>query len=149
MTLPGTGPISFSQVNVELGRSSDQTISLDETPVRTLAGKSTGSISASDLLGKSAGVTFDLEPGNYEYSARGTKILKITANKECVWSYTRSGTGVNVPTSNGQTSSSFQMQVTAPNPNDSRYCQWNLEAYYNGTTYYWVIFLLAVGTNVA
>lgn len=44
----------MSQVNTELGRSSTASISLNETAVRTLAGKSSGTISMNDLRGKSA-----------------------------------------------------------------------------------------------
>jgi hypothetical protein len=54
MALPTTGPISLANVNVELGRSSTATISLNETAVRNLAGISSGAISMADLRGKSA-----------------------------------------------------------------------------------------------
>lgn len=53
MTLPTTGPLSLSAVNVELQRPSTQVISLNEADVRTLAQKPTGSVSFSDLRGKS------------------------------------------------------------------------------------------------
>lgn len=53
MALPSTGAISMSQVNTELGRGSTTNISLNETAVRTLAGKASGQISMSDLRGKS------------------------------------------------------------------------------------------------
>ena len=52
MTLP-TGTISMSQVNTELGLSSTTTISLNQTNVRTLAGVPSGTISMSNLQGKS------------------------------------------------------------------------------------------------
>lgn len=53
MALP-TGTISLSQVNTELGRSSSAAISLGETAVRGLAGKTSGAVSMNDLRGKSA-----------------------------------------------------------------------------------------------
>ena len=52
MTLP-TGTISMSQVNTELGLASTTTISLNQTNVRTLAGVPSGTISMSNLQGKS------------------------------------------------------------------------------------------------
>lgn len=51
MALP-TGTISMSQVNTELRRPATQTISLNEAPVRQLAGIPSGTISMSDLQGK-------------------------------------------------------------------------------------------------
>lgn len=57
MTLPATGSISLSQVNVELGRAAAARISLGEAAVRSLAGVSSGTIRMSNLRGKS-NVTF-------------------------------------------------------------------------------------------
>jgi len=57
MTLPATGSISLSQVNVELGRAAATRISLGEAAVRNLAGVSSGTIRMSNLRGKS-NVTF-------------------------------------------------------------------------------------------
>lgn len=51
MTTP-SGTISMSQVNTELTYSSSATITLNDTAVRTLAGKSSGIISMFDLRGK-------------------------------------------------------------------------------------------------
>lgn len=51
MALP-TGTISMSQVNTELRRPATQIISLNEAPVRQLAGRPSGTISMSDLQGK-------------------------------------------------------------------------------------------------
>lgn len=52
MTLP-TGTITMNDVNIELGRASGALITLNDTDVRTLAGKSSGTISMNDLRGKS------------------------------------------------------------------------------------------------
>lgn len=53
MTLP-VGTISMSQVNVELGQSATQIISLNDANVRSLAEVPSGTISMSNLQGKSA-----------------------------------------------------------------------------------------------
>jgi hypothetical protein len=53
MTLQNSGAISLNNVNVELGRSGTATINMNETAVRTLAGKASGAISMSDFYGKS------------------------------------------------------------------------------------------------
>ena len=64
MTLSTTGPISLANVNVELGLSSTATISLNQANVRTLAGIASGTISLSDLRGKSNAPTISISPGS-------------------------------------------------------------------------------------
>ena len=54
MTLPASGnPISFSQVDVELGYSATAQISMNDSAVRTLFGVASGAIGMSSGLGKS------------------------------------------------------------------------------------------------
>lgn len=57
MTLPASGSISLSQVNVELGLPANAQISLTDAAVRTLAGVPSGPISLSNLYGKSSQFT--------------------------------------------------------------------------------------------
>ncbi|MDK9739278.1 hypothetical protein KI655_18445 [Vibrio sp. D404a] len=52
--LPDSGALSMSQVNVELGHTSNRPISLGQADVRALAGKPSGPISFADLRGKSS-----------------------------------------------------------------------------------------------
>jgi hypothetical protein len=74
MTLPASGAISMSQVNVELSRAWNAAISLDEVAVRDLAGVPSGAISMSQLHGKSASapLSASASPGTYIYKSRGT-----------------------------------------------------------------------------
>jgi len=53
MTLPASGAISFSAVNIELGLSSTAQISLNDAAVRTLFGDASGAVTMSDAYGKS------------------------------------------------------------------------------------------------
>lgn len=91
MTLPVSGPISLSQVNVELGLSATAPINMNASNVRTLFGKPSGTIAMSDGYGKSNRValnyTFASSTANASlnvstiggYSA-GTSDITITVN---------------------------------------------------------------------
>jgi len=60
MSLPSSGPIALSDVNIELGRSASALIGLDDADVRTLFGKGSGEIKLSDGYGKSSLPTLSL-----------------------------------------------------------------------------------------
>jgi hypothetical protein len=69
MTLPASGGISLAQVNAELARPATQVVSMDEWPLRWLAGaggSGTG-YSMSQFHGKSAIIR---EPASGEYAQR-------------------------------------------------------------------------------
>jgi hypothetical protein len=53
MTLPASGAISFSAVNIELGLTSTAQISLNDAAVRTLFGDASGAVAMADAYGKS------------------------------------------------------------------------------------------------
>lgn len=54
MTLPSTGPLHFSQVDVELGLNSNNQLNLGNNLTRQLAGVLSGPISMSQLYGRSS-----------------------------------------------------------------------------------------------
>ncbi len=91
MTLPASGAISLSQVNVELGLSSTASINMGAANVRTLFGVPSGAISMSNGYGKSnrAAISYTISSNTAHasinvaslpgYSA-GTSDITITVN---------------------------------------------------------------------
>lgn len=61
MTLPASGSLSLSQVNVELDRPANAALSLGDVEVRRMARKLSGSASMSDLRGR--GKTLQMTAG--------------------------------------------------------------------------------------
>lgn len=60
MALPSSGPISFNNINVELGVSGTTQASLGQASYRTLAGVASGAISMSNFYGKANAFTFTI-----------------------------------------------------------------------------------------
>ena len=78
MALPSTGAISLLDVRNELGKTG--AISLGDSAVRTLAGKTSGAISLGDLRGKSSKIKhyIDFICGEFDFRAQaGPTIISI------------------------------------------------------------------------
>lgn len=73
MALP-TGTITMSQVNVELRKSATATITLNDTLVRRMAGKTTGTISMNDLRGKTYTVAVNTQVFSGAVTQDGSRI---------------------------------------------------------------------------
>lgn len=83
MTLQSSGQISMSDINVELGYSSTNLITLDDLRVRSLAGKASGVISLYDFYGKSlSSDAINGEPWRLQYPFNTTQ----TASNLTGWS---------------------------------------------------------------
>ena len=63
MTLPASGPLLASMINVELGRNANDYFHLNGAAERALAGVPTGQVDFSDFYGKSKG--FPTPDGDY------------------------------------------------------------------------------------
>ncbi len=144
MALPSTGPISLANVNVELGLSSTATISLNQANVRTLAGVASGTISMSNLRGKT-NVTFTPAGGDsagtavalYQSGSGGTGSRTISCTVSASWSYTRtSGTGSPATGSTTATSVTFSVTNNTTTPSST---SWTVNATAGGITKYWTV----------
>ena len=102
MTLPASGAISLRDVNVELGLPIGNPISLNDTAVRTLFGKPSGSISLADGYGKSnSQLAFNTTGGiyvtNYGDGEGGYSSVNIYADGTIVYQAYTSGAAAPTP----------------------------------------------------
>lgn len=91
MTLP-SGQISFSQVNTEILRSSTAALSLNDSTVRSLAGRPSGAIGMNNLQGKT-------------YVRYGTPSGSFAVINSTTWN-------VYLAISNGMPNASFYIELT-------------------------------------
>ena len=143
MTLPGSGAISLGQVNTELGRASNQAISMNDSAVRSLAGVASGAISMSSLWGKS-NVSWSMAGGNYSDYGQPTAYWSVTCNQDCVWTWSVQGVGTVSPSS-GATSRSLSFSVNSPNNYGTRETTLAITGISNGIRRDWNVTLKAYG----
>lgn len=150
MTLP-TGQISMSQVNGELNRASTTTISLGESAVRSLAGVASGTISMSNLQGKSA---LSWSPdGSTDINNRTQLIsdvahedaeITITCTQSATWSYVKTGWATTTVANNASaTSITFTVTSTF---GQNRSGSVLLSSTASGVTKYWGLTLISDST---
>lgn len=88
MTLQASGRIDLSDINVELGNSATDRISLGNSLVRTLLSRETGSISIGDGYGKSVASSGVFVPGDRGQGR--TKVLIVAPDADAVGGLPRS-----------------------------------------------------------
>lgn len=96
MTLPAIGAqISMSQVNTELSAAATTQISLNDTAVRTLAGKTTAgtSVAMSELQGKSAAV--------YPSTSYSSNLTDLTINVSTISGYVAGKSNITITIGSG------------------------------------------------
>ena len=74
MPLPASGPISFNNINVELGVAGTTQASLGQTSYRTLAGVASGQISMSNFYGKSNAFAFTISSNQTNANLRSLAV---------------------------------------------------------------------------
>lgn len=150
MTLPSSGSISLGQVSTELGRSATQSLSMNDSAVRNLAGVGAGAISMSQLRGKS-NITFNQAPGTHSANGRPGATFSITASQPCVWTYSKDNARITASPTSGGSSTTFACSLTATGTSPNFVTQQGtvtLTATYNGQSFNWTILLTGQGNNV-
>lgn len=120
MTLPSTGSISMSQVNIELAKASNARISMNDAAVRSLAGKASGTISFADLRGKS-NITWSHPAGVILAEDYGSVSLVVSCNVAGTWSVSNLGGNTNY------------LSITRPSDNKS--IHFSLRSILSGESY--------------
>lgn len=88
MTLPATGPISVNMVGTELGYTPTNPLDFNNSTVRALAGRPSGSISLADLRGKSSYVPMTMIFGSTENGNSDPLYWYSPANPASSYTYT-------------------------------------------------------------
>ena len=119
MTLPSSGSISMSQVNVELGCSSNSQRRFGETSVRTLFGVPSGQISMSNGWGKSnfpgaLGTYQSSQGGYYTGTQSGYHLWVTTTSVSCYWKTTNTATTNASSLTDGYTNTMCNANATHP-----------------------------------
>lgn len=152
MTLPSSGPLSFSAIATELGRAPGAAVSLGETAVRTLAGLATGAVNAATLYGKTAGgggATFTPDSGAYSVDGVGSASFTINCSASAVWSWSRSGsTGTTSSVASGGSATSITVALINTSSSD-KVSAFNISATSGGVTKSWSVTLVAYGSGFA
>ena len=85
MTLPASGPISFDDINVELGKPVGTTMSLNDADVRELAGVPTGPVTLpDDFWGKSHDTLVTVTEGSANQPLRYGYINELAVHQGSV-----------------------------------------------------------------
>lgn len=129
MALPSSGPITMAQVAAEIGISASG-LSLDDSRVRQLAGRPSGSISMSDLLGKAwllpptiavGSWSGSFYNGEYRTYSSDTLTLSLGGGAGTVTYTTLSGNSNTGFTQKSQTSYEFFSRTAAGGTRDVRF----------------------------
>lgn len=146
MTTP-TGQIKMSDVRLEIYGSATGQIDMNDPNVYTLAGKSSGQISMSDLQGKSWITYSPAGPNVSDTKSYPTNAqVTITSSKAVVWTYTQtqSATGSSVSIPSGTSTTSITFTQTPSSGSADRQSAWNLTATFGSSTKNFTVSLHAI-----
>lgn len=150
MTLQTSGPMSFGDINVELGVARTTARPLGSAAARALAGVASGAIrTAADFRGKSYIVftpTGGSSAGTATYLddiASTSASVSISCSQNATWTYSGGGTGSSVSIGSGGVNGIITFYLTTDfNP---RTASWSVSGTAGGVTRYWDVYLEVQG----